>query len=228
MEVAASVLPYITPLAAFLEPSKCTLLKILELEAGKNWAAAAQEQEWIDFLLNPETGADKPGVSGLEWRIDGCGHHGTRFSALPVFMLPNLPILRIDVYIPDQARHPPVLQRSSKAARTFYIQSHCVNELDISRLVLQALNRWSASQPSFDRAMPFGTRVAIENIVADFDKIELRFLPNVQIDQQLLSTKQLQKMWSFSQLSLPPTIDITRLQHIRQHLRLCSWASSSH
>lgn len=154
-----------------------------------------------------------------KWRIDGCDGQGVQFFALPVFLLPNLTPLRIDVFIPDQLKHPPGLRKALDSTSTFCVRDERVAGLGISKLILHVLERWTAQYDDFKKvfnALPFGSRIVVENISANIEDIKVHIISDYKTERQLLSVEALQKMWNLPDGSWPTALDLNQLQHQRQ------------
>ncbi|KAL2869467.1 uncharacterized protein BJX67DRAFT_379021 [Aspergillus lucknowensis] len=154
------------------------------------------------------------------WRIDGCDGQGTQFLALPIFLSPNLVPLRVDVYIPDQTKHPTHLRKALGSAGAFCIRDQRVNSLGITKLVLLALERWTAEQEDFAarfHALPFGSRIILENITDNVEDIRVRMVADHKTERQLLPVSKLQQLWGDIPIAgWPETISLTDLEHCRQ------------
>lgn len=124
-----------------------------------------------------------PPVMKPQWRIDGCTAMGRQFFALPTFMLPDLPVKRIDIIIPCQSRQPHALRCTLRSSCLYGMSSRAINELEISQYILHVLDRWSSRQPYFEqiyRALPFGSKIILESIASNIDDARVRFLPNAE------------------------------------------------
>ncbi len=220
MELSASILPLVCPTVVFMD-----LKDHLE---RKKPTATSEEQCWAASALNPcnRLDADDFDVPPVTWRIDGCASMGTQFFAVPLTpvgpasssLSPLLTIRRIDVYIPDQARHPPALRHHLKTVEAAYTHGSAVNQLPIARYLCAVLSRWSRRIPQFDRlyaALPFGSRILVESLAANLDDVKVRFhsLYAAPADH-LLSATALQGMWHH--LKLPPQLRLGQLEFVRQ------------
>lgn len=153
------------------------------------------------------------------WRVEGADRQGTRFFAIPAFLLPGLAPLRIDVFIPNQSRHPPPLRQTLDSPAAFYLRDRRVAGLGISQFILLALKRSSADRNAFEttfKALPFGSRIVIEEISFDVERIKIHMIPDTKIERQILSVKALQSMWGLPESSWPPSLSLDHLEHHHQ------------
>ena len=153
------------------------------------------------------------------WRIDGCDSQGTQLQALPVFLEPHLLPLRVDVFIPDQSHHPPGLHDVLDSAAAFCIRDSRAAKLGISQLVLQALEHWTDDHEDFTsafNALPFGSRIVVENVCIRPTCMRVRMVPDYGTERQLLSVEALQQMWQLPRSAWPRCLDLSDLQHHRQ------------
>jgi serine/threonine protein kinase len=220
MELAGSVQSYICPTAAFLDPSGCLLLSGAESELELSRNPNASEVTWENSTLNPRNRFDDLSpTSSSRWRIDGCTLRGTQFFALPTFMMPQLAPMRIDVFIPDQSKHPPPLRPVLQSAAAPYVPGSRINELGIAQVILRVLDCWVEGQRNFEnvfRAMPFGSRIALENITSNIREIKVRFIPILDTQRKFLSIEALQAMWNLPKSSWPSSVDLDALEHEAQ------------
>jgi len=121
----------------------------------------------------------------------------SQFVALLIFMHPDIPLRRIDLFIPCRSKHSVALRRTLKLSAAFNLSGCHVNGLGIAKYVLRSLESWSAAQPCFRqifRAMPFGSKIVIENINCKVHDTRVRFVPSPGFDKQLLSVERRQQM----------------------------------
>ena len=217
MELAASLAPLFSPTAAFLDLSDSSHLEDTKYHAKVPFQSISHQIIWEHSSLNPckrVNTLQRP--SPPHWRIDGCASHGTRFFAVPIGMSPGLAPKRIDVFIPDQSKHPPSLRETLQSSAAYYIKGHRINSLGISSFILQVLDYWERTTNNFRtifEAMPFGSHIVIENVTFNLRDVRVRFVPNFEIETQLLSICTLQDKWDLPDASLPSVVDIKSLEH---------------
>ena len=181
--------------------------------------AVGSPKFWSEFSLNPKKGSkvSQP-LQDVSWRIDGGEADGTRFFAIPNFAL-GKPPLRMDTWITDQYQFSRSLRKSLQTNSAMFVSSSQVSKLALSDRVLRALHSWSSSQPDFENsywAMPFGSRIVIEEMFPDVQSTKIHFIPIYEIEQRWLSVQKLQAMWQLHPGSWPPSIDHTNLKLQRQ------------
>lgn len=220
MELAASLSPYLCPVGAFLNPSDSVHTTQVKAQAKLFTDRNKAPELWDQSSVNPCKRINafrKP--SQPRWRIDGCADRGTRFFALPIFMAPGLVPKRIDVWIPDQVKHPIPLRQALQSAAAYHTQNCRVNELGISNFILQVLEHWVTTTTNFSlmfEAMPFGSQIVIEEIKPNVDDVRVRFVPTFHKERQLLSSNELQALWNLPEVALPSSVDIMELEHDSQ------------
>ena len=137
----------------------------------------------------------------IQWRIYGSSSNGSQFYAYPQFAISHQP-LHIDIYIPDQTQHPPALRLSLQSGATMTCPSNHIASLGISRHVLRALAVWSSQDPEFETKylnLPFMSRIVVQNIAKDVRNMQIDMIPNQELDDELLSSEQLQELWQSSE-----------------------------
>ena len=181
----------------------------------KQNASLTISQSWEKSYLNPKNRIDSLApVQNPSWRIDGGEADGTRFFTVPSFAI-GRPPLRIDTYIPDPADHAPELRDILKASSAMLCGSSELANLSISQFILRILENWSRSNPQLEtlyRAMPFGSRIVIDNICSDIGAIEVHLIPNYEVELQWLTVDALQQIWHLSPSAWPDIIDISCVQ----------------
>ena len=177
------------------------------------------EQSWETSYLNPKNRIDSlTPVKHPTWRIDGVDVDGTCFFAVPTFALGSPP-LRIDIHIPDQNEHPPALRTVLKSGSVMLLKSSDAAQLEISQHVLRALEAWSLRVQDFQYQylqLPFGSKITINNIRSDVQKMEISMIPVYETEQNWLSIKDLQEMWRFPPSVWPPVVEHNELSLQRQ------------
>ena len=220
MEVAATLLPYTwLPTAAFLDAYEYMKRHHVS-DTPSSESQNISKKHWQQSGLNPCNRVNTLKSSQAPgWRIEGSDRQGTQFFALPTFLLPGLAPLRIDVFIPDQSRHPIPLRQTLDSSAAFYLRDKRVTRLGISQYILLALERLSADRGAFEKsfkALPFGSRIVIEEISCDINTIKIHMVPDLSIERQLLSVKALQSMWHLQESLWPPRLGLDQLEHHHQ------------
>lgn len=161
--------------------------------------------EWNDPPVDPENRVDILAAADcstalIQWNIYGSSSNGSQFYAYPQFAISHQP-LHIDIYIPDQTQHPPALRLSLQSGATMTCPSNQLASLGISRHVLHALAVWSSQDPEFETkylSLPFRSRIVVQNIAKDVQNMQIDIVPNQELDDELLSSEQLQELWQSS------------------------------
>jgi hypothetical protein len=219
MEIAECVSIYVGPVAAFLDPDNCQFFRDCQAEydSQSNRADSSMaERDAVLKSLDNNIELDIP--VHPQWRIDGTWAF-RQFYAIPSFMLPNLDVKRIDVFIPCQSKHPTVLRHRLKSSAMVNLTGNAILSLGISHYVLKALQTWSTSQPQFTeifQAMPFGSRIVMKNIPQNPEDAKFHWLPNGDFMNNLLSIEELHQLWNLKQEVWPSIIELARLQHHKQ------------
>jgi serine/threonine protein kinase len=159
-------------------------------------------------------------LSHPRWRIDGCDNGGTRFFAAPIYLLPALAPLRIDIIIPDQTKYPPSLRCLLESNYAFCLRDSRVSRLGISRLLLLVLERWIDTQENFPNMyhrLPFASQIVIENIASCIEDISIRVAANSELKERHLTAKTLREMWKIPESAWPKSLSVCDLQY---HLQL--------
>jgi hypothetical protein len=179
--------------------------------------------EWDVSILNPKNRIDcaEPDCnSKLGWRIDGCADIGTRFFVIPITLLPDLPPLRIDLFIPDQIEHPAELRGAFESSLSATMTDCRVGKLGISHHLCHILDHWSRSNPNFlveFRSLPFGSQLIISEVTGSKHSPVL-VNPAHDLERNLLSVKALAALWKddILPMNLPPVLDLQALRLISQ------------
>lgn len=168
------------------------------------------DDNWERSMTNPKNkpcSLDLP--HNLKWRMDGGDADGTRFFAIPTFAI-GRPPLRVDIYIPDQLKHPKALRETLQSHKTLITSGQELANLGLSRLILKRLHSWSNSDPDFEGAystLPFGSRIVLEEIRSDLNHIPVHFIPRHDIERSWLTMQELQDMWQLHESQWPPLLD---------------------
>ena len=168
------------PIGAFIDSSRIKLTGIGANEDSIQHGASATS--WDSSQTNPANrvlALTRPAQPS--WRVEGCDGQGTQLQVLPVFLLPRLRPLRIDVFLPNQSRWPPAIRDVLDSGIAFCIRDDRVAALGISKLVVQALDHWASDCQDFERkfhALPFGSRIVVENISINPAAMRVRMIPD--------------------------------------------------
>ena len=162
--------------------------------------------EWNDPPVDPENQVDILAAACcstalIQWEIYGSSGNGSQFYAYPQFAIGHQP-LHIDIHIPDQTQHPPALRLSLQSGATMTCPSNHIASLGIVRHVLHALAVWSSQIPEFETkylSLPFRSRIVVQNIAKDVRNMQIDIIPNQKLDDELLSSEQLQELWQWSE-----------------------------
>jgi hypothetical protein len=175
--------------------------------------------QWMDSVLNPKNRVDSyTPVQDPTWRMDGAEADGARFFTIPNFALGKAP-LRIDTCIPKPGKTHEPTSNILWPPSTMSVRSCLVKSLEISQYILRALESWSSQQSDLEKlymSMPFGSRIVLGNTGGDIKRLNVQLIPVYDIEQQWLSVKTLQAMWTLSPTSWPDIIDIDDLGFIYQ------------
>jgi hypothetical protein len=91
----------------------------------------------------------------------------------------------------------------------------------LCRLILQRLHLWleglggRCCEEAY-MAMPFGSRIILDDIRPRVDHIPIYLTPNHDVESQWLSVRRLQAMWQLPECQWPPILDHADLQLIAQ------------
>ncbi|KAF2630583.1 hypothetical protein BU25DRAFT_325240, partial [Macroventuria anomochaeta] len=176
---------------------------------------------WGVSMLNPKNRVESlTPHKHATWRLDGVDPDGTRFFAYPESAIGRPPV-RIDVFIPGQQDHPVELRTILRSGWTVRARGKQAANLEICQHLLRALQSWGARTPGFQGQywqLPFGSRIVVNDIRADVNKMDIVFHPVYNIEQNWLSVEALQKMWCLEPAAWPEAIDLADLQlHSQPH-----------
>ncbi|KAE9378479.1 hypothetical protein N431DRAFT_541917 [Stipitochalara longipes BDJ] len=152
------------------------------------------------------------------WRIDGA-IFGTKYFATPLFLLPDLPPLQIDVEVPDQLDWAQELWGVLGAGDSVHMHDQRVADLGISRYLILLLDNWSRNFPDFERfyrGLPFGSSIVVENIGPNLSDSRIRLNHNIDFLSHLLSIDALREMWRLQDELMPMAIDLHQLKFVRR------------
>jgi hypothetical protein len=182
---------------------------------------ANAKHDWNKSYLNPKNRIEslRP-HKDITWRLDGIDSHGTQFFAYPISAV-GRPPMRVDVFIPGQQDHPVELRSVLRSGMTVVAKEEQVVGLEICQHLLRALQSWEARTPGFHEAyaqLPFGSRIVVNDIQADVNRMDIVFHQVYTIEQNWLSVEALEKMWCLGSARWPATIDLADLQlHSQPH-----------
>ena len=182
-----------------LTSAKAAKLRLDERPPDIDKSETLKSKEWNDSPLNPKNRVDTLAtpVHLIQWKMYGSSGNGSQFYAYPQFAIGRQP-LHIDVNIPDQTQHPPALRLLLESGAAMTCPASHVANLGISRHVLHALAVWSSQVPEFETkylSLPFRSRIMVQNIASDVQNMQIGIIPNQELDNELLSLKQLQELW---------------------------------
>ncbi|KAM7205454.1 hypothetical protein V8F20_003223 [Naviculisporaceae sp. PSN 640] len=185
---------------------------------------------WERSALNPKNRVDRLPETGVSqsrprWRIDGSATFKTRFYAIPLDLLESdrLPPLRIDVFLPDQGTYSPALRQTLDAMTGVPLQHQpAVAALGISRYVCRVLDIYCSRDPTFLQRylrLPFGSRIIINKVVPDVNKVDVAVEPNYTLEGLTTSIDHVHEAWTRNDVPTgrwPPTISLLDLRLVRQ------------
>ncbi|EFQ29266.1 hypothetical protein CGRA01v4_04953 [Colletotrichum graminicola] len=180
---------------------------------------------WEASQLNPKNRVDSlDHLPDPLWRIDGCTGLGTQFYVIPLF-LRCVPPIRIDAFIPEQSSQPYEIRQLLDLDMAFHTKDRArVQELNISKHMLRALQFWTKSLPEPEAlftSVPFGSRIVFKTLALDIRAMEIDVAPTYYLERQLLSASALADMWGTT-VQLPECIDIFDVHVVEQiHDSVC-------
>ncbi|KAK1989537.1 hypothetical protein LZ30DRAFT_683081 [Colletotrichum cereale] len=221
MELGSDIIHDIVhPTAAFSE--------VIQLRASHHDDSGSfrlPSEDWEASQLNPKNRVDSldPLPDPL-WRIDGCTGLGTQFYVLPLF-LRCVPPMRIDAFIPEQSGQPYEIRQLLDLDVAFHTKDRVrVQELNISKHILRALQLWTKAIPEPEAlfsSVPFGSRIVFKTLSLDIRAMEIDVAPTYYLERQLLSASALAGMWGTT-IQLPECIDISEVHVVEQiHDSVC-------
>lgn len=180
---------------------------------------------WSESQLNPKNRIDSlDPLQNPLWRIDGCTGLGTQYYAIPLF-LGDIPPLRFDVFIPEEAASCALVRRLLDLNEAFHTKDpERVERLGVAQHILRTLQLWTTTQGEgasgsilhMYRTLPFGTRIIFENLDLDIRKIQVTIAPTHYVEVQLVGLPRLDGCLGIDRHLLPESIDICRLSIAQQ------------
>lgn len=172
---------------------------------------------WDLSPLNPKNRVDSLGEAGSRWRIDGGTACGTCLFAVPLDLLPELPPLRIFIFLPDQTTYPPALRVSLNASHNVALRhGPAIAQLPVSRYVCVALDYHCSKDPGLLRrylGLPFGSRMVFDRIAANPADMCLTLVPNYGLERNILTVQRLHDLWpDIEHAAWPPVVDVSSLR----------------
>ncbi|KAL2826071.1 kinase-like domain-containing protein [Aspergillus cavernicola] len=176
---------------------------------------------WDRSSLNPRNRADSLDTSSSRWRIDGATICGSCVFAVPLDLLPDLPPLRIMLYLSDQTEYPAALRHSLDACVGVPVRDGmAISRLGIAKHLCRALDHHCAQNPGFLKQylkLPFGSRLIFEDITPDIADMRLEIERDYVAETDMKTVQSLQQSWSdVTPDDWPPTVDINDLRLVRQ------------
>lgn len=182
MELVASIEPFLCPLSAFLDPNDSDFFRLCQTEYEEIGNENRSAILWASSALNPRNRLNAFYSRGYHsWRVNGCAATGRQFFVTSTFLLPALPIKRVDVILPCQSKYPNGLRRMLRALTLYGMSSGSIRGLEIVQYVEQVLFQWSSKLPYFKeiyQALTFGSRIVIKEIVFETNNAKVRLVPN--------------------------------------------------
>ncbi|KAL3437897.1 hypothetical protein BDV09DRAFT_138551 [Aspergillus tetrazonus] len=176
---------------------------------------------WDSSFLNPRNRVDNLDTASSRWRIDGATICGTCVYAIPLDLLPNLPPLRVLLYISDQTEYPAALRQSLDACTGVPLRDgNAISRLGLAKHLCRALDHHCAQNPGFLQEyskLPFGSRLIFEDITPDVADMKLYVERDYGIEKNMKTLQYLQQSWSdIAQDAWPPAVDINELRLVKQ------------
>ncbi|KAL3471564.1 kinase-like domain-containing protein [Aspergillus californicus] len=176
---------------------------------------------WDHSFLNPRNRVDTLDTTSSRWRVDGATICGSCVYVVPLDLLPNLPPLRIMLYLSDQTEYPAALRHSLDACVGVPLRDgDAISRLGIARHLCLALDSHCARNPDFLKQylnLPFGSRLIFEDITPNVADMMLDIERDYSVESSMKTVPSLQQAWADIASDLwPPTVDINDLRLVRQ------------
>ncbi|KAL4911527.1 hypothetical protein BDW74DRAFT_9169 [Aspergillus multicolor] len=176
---------------------------------------------WDYSFLNPRNRVETLDIASSRWRIDGATICGTCVYAIPLDLLPDLPPLRILLYLSDQTEYPAALRQSLDASIGVPLRDGtAISRLGLAKHLCRALDHHCAQNPGFLQEylkLPFGSRLIFEDITQDVANMKLEVERDYQVESEMKTLHTLQQSWSdVASVAWPPAVDINNLRLVKQ------------
>ncbi|CEN60009.1 hypothetical protein ASPCAL02450 [Aspergillus calidoustus] len=176
---------------------------------------------WHRSFLNPRNRVDNLDTTSSRWRVDGATICGNCIYAIPLDLLPDLPPLRILLYVADQTEYPTALREGLDACAGVPLRDgKAISQLGLAKHLCRALDHHCARDPNFlqqYRQLPFGSRLVFEDLTPDVADMRLDIERDYDIELNMETFQSLQQSWpDVSSDAWPPTVDIYDLRLIQQ------------
>lgn len=189
--------------------------------AGRGAPTLLKDVIWEESQLNPKNRLDSLELPLTPlFRIDGCTGLGTQYYALPTF-LPDMPPIRFDVFIPEEAVTSPVLRELLDLNVAFHTKdAPRLRRLGISAYIVRALQAWISeggysTYSSLSEALPFGSRIIFDALHFDILKTKISVVPTYYVERQLLGVSVLDERLGVAPDLLPKAVDVSSLAILR-------------
>jgi serine/threonine protein kinase len=189
--------------------------------AGRGAPTSSKDVLWEESQLNPKNRLDSLELPLTPlFRIDGCTGLGTQYYAVPTF-LPDMPPIRFDVFIPEEAVGSAVLRRLLDLNVAFHTKdAPRLRQLGISAYIVRVLQAWileggHGTYSSLCEALPFGSRIILEALHFDIHKTKISVVPTYYVERQLVGVSRLDESLGVASELLPKAVDISRLTILR-------------
>jgi hypothetical protein len=185
-------------------------------------AASSEDPPWDESQLNPKNRLDSLELPLQPlFRIDGCTGLGTQYYAVPLTST-EMPPLRFDVFIPEEAVASPVLRELLDLNVAFHTKdAPRLRRLGISSYIVRALQIWiTESGPdtysTLSDALPFGSRIIFEALHFDIHKTRISVVPTYYVERQLLGVAKLDESLGLAPDRVPTAVDIMSLSIVQE------------
>jgi hypothetical protein len=125
--------------------------------------------------------------------------------------------MNVHLRIPDQTTWPQELWEPSGARDSVHMSDERIKSLGITEHLTRALNSWwerdLEAQKTYKK-LPFSSYIGCLEIKINPEDMGFQYPPNENLDELLLTAKELQSMWGFEQK--PEALPIEELHYERQ------------
>ncbi|KAH6853400.1 hypothetical protein B0I37DRAFT_5571 [Chaetomium sp. MPI-CAGE-AT-0009] len=189
--------------------------------AQRRAPAPSKGVPWEESQLNPKNRLDSLELPQAPlFRIDGCTGLGTQYYAVPIYP-PDVPLMRFDVFIPEEAVASPILRELLGLNTAFHTKDAArLRRLGISAYIVRVLEAWViesgyGTYSSSSESLPFGSRIILEALHFDIRKTKVAVVPTYYVERQLLGVARLDESLGVAPELLPEAVDISRLTILR-------------